>query len=79
MEEPLLSPTLTVDELFNRWPQTMNVFVQLRFACIGCAMSSFDTLQDVAANYGISLDELMDKLTAVIDETRPGDGADQQV
>lgn len=70
--DPLLSPTLTVEALFNRWPQTMNVFVRLRFACIGCAMSSFDTLADVARNYGMSLDQLTDELMAAIEEAAPG-------
>ncbi len=70
--DPLLSPTLTVEALFNRWPQTMNVFVRLRFACIGCAMSSFDTLADVARNYGMPLDQLTDELMAEIEEAAPG-------
>jgi len=67
--DPLLSPTLTVEALFNRWPQTMKVFVRLRFACIGCAMSSFDTLADVARNYGVPLEQLTAELTAAIEES----------
>ncbi|MHB1120295.1 MAG: DUF1858 domain-containing protein [Bellilinea sp.] len=67
----MLSPTLTVEALFNRWPQTMNVFVRLRFACIGCAMSPFDTLADVARNYGMPLQQLTVELIAAIEESAP--------
>lgn len=67
MEDLSLSPTLTVQQLFDHWPQTMNVFIRLRFACIGCAVAPFDTLADVAKNYGISPEELLAELSAVID------------
>ncbi len=66
MEDLTLSPTLTVQQLFDRWPETMNVFVRLRFACIGCAIAPFDTLEDVAKNYGLTQDELLAQLTEEI-------------
>lgn len=68
MEDLSLSPTLTVQELFDRWPRTMNVFVRLRFACIGCAIAPFDTLEDVAKNYGLTQEDLLAQLAAEIEE-----------
>lgn len=67
MEDLSLSPTLTVQELFDRWPRTMNVFVRLRFACIGCVIAPFDTLEDVAKNYGLTQEELLAQLAAEIE------------
>ena len=67
MEDLSLSPTLTVQQLFDCWPETMNVFVRLRFACIGCAIAPFDTLEDVAKNYGITQEELLADLAAEIE------------
>jgi len=66
MEELSLSPTLTVQQLFDRWPETMNVFVRLRFACIGCAIAPFDTIEDVAKNYGLTQEELLAQLAEEI-------------
>lgn len=68
MEDLSLSPTLTVQELFDRWPRTMNVFVRLRFACIGCVIAPFDTLEDVAKNYGLTQEDLLAQLAAEIEE-----------
>ena len=62
-----LSPTLTVDRLFAKWPQTTAVFLRRRFACIGCLMAPFDTLEDVARNYQVDLGELLAELSAAIE------------
>ena len=62
-----LSPTLTVDRLFANWPQTTVVFLRRRFACIGCLMAPFDTLEDVARNYQVDLGDLLSELSTTID------------
>jgi len=67
MVSPPLSPSLTVEQLFDTWPQTMRVFVRLRFACIGCAIAPFDTLADVAKNYDMPQEKLLAELAAVIE------------
>jgi len=61
------TPTLTVEQLFDRWPQTTAVFLRRRFACIGCLMAPFDTLADVARNYQVDLADLLSELSAVIE------------
>ena len=65
--DTILSPTLTVDRLFAKWPQTTAVFLRRRFACIGCLMAPFDTLEDVARNYQVDLVELLAELSAAIE------------
>ena len=65
--ETTLSPTLTVEQLFARWPQTTAVFLRHRFACIGCLMAPFDTLADVARNYQVDLGDLLSEFSAEIE------------
>ncbi|MHB0989199.1 MAG: hypothetical protein ACYC3P_11135 [Bellilinea sp.] len=65
--ETTLSPTLTVDRLFANWPQTTAVFLRRRFACIGCLMAPFDTLEDVARNYEVDLGDLLLELSTTIE------------
>ena len=65
--ETTLSPTLTVDRLFANWPQTTAVFLRRRFACIGCLMAPFDTLEDVARNYQVDLGDLLLELSMTIE------------
>ncbi|MHB8113010.1 MAG: hypothetical protein ACYDHA_06075 [Bellilinea sp.] len=61
--DTILSPALTVDRLFAKWPQTTAVFLRRRFACIGCLMAPFDTLEDVARNYQVDLGDLLLELS----------------
>ena len=65
-----LSPTLTVEQLFAQWPQTMPVFLRHRFGCIGCLMAPFDTLHDVARNYPVDIVELLAELSEAIQKRR---------
>ena len=62
-----LSPNQTVDRLFANWPQTTAVFLRRRFACIGCLMAPFDTLEDVARNYQVDLGDLLSELSTTIE------------
>jgi len=54
----------TIDEFLAARPMAARVFLRRRMACVGCAMSRFDTLGDAARIYGIPEIELLDDLTA---------------
>ncbi len=60
----MIGRDLTVDEVMRRWPQTLPVFVKLKLNCVGCDMAPFETIADVAATYGMVLDELLSELNA---------------
>lgn len=66
MEPTLVSPHLTVDQLLKRWNQVIPVFMRLRMSCVGCPMSSFETLDTVAEIYGLSLNYLINELDSAI-------------
>jgi len=38
-------------ELFDRYPSTILFFIRKRMNCVGCYMSTFDTLGDAVENY----------------------------
>lgn len=61
-----LAPDLRVAEVLSRWPQTMPVFFRHRMLCVGCAMAPFETLADVAAIYGLDLDQFFSELEHTI-------------
>ena len=64
--EPLLAPDLTVDQVLTRWNQTVSVFMHLRMACVGCPMSPFETLDNVAEIYGLPVASLLKELEQAI-------------
>ncbi len=59
---PLITPDLTVQQLLDRWPQTVPYFLRNRLSCVGCPMAKFDTLHDVARNYSLRLPVLLSDL-----------------
>ena len=57
---------LTVAELLARWPQAIPVFLRHQMACVGCTMSTFETLADVTAIYDIHLPHFVGELQQTI-------------
>jgi hybrid cluster-associated redox disulfide protein len=68
MESTNLETGLTVEETLARWPQTAVVFNHYKSACVGCALSPFCTLEDVARTYRFDLDQLLAELQASIQQ-----------
>ncbi len=67
MEQPPLTTDLVVAEVLARWPQTVSVFFRHHMICVGCAMSRFETLDEVAAVYGLDLNNLLRELRQAVE------------
>lgn len=67
MVRKAISPQTSVAELLRHNPKAAMVFLRHRMACIGCVMSSFDSLADAANNYAMEpvdfLAEIEDQMT----------------
>lgn len=61
---------MTVAEVLESWPETVEVFQALKTACVGCVMAPFDTLADVARIYELELDTVMGALHQAV-QTNP--------
>ena len=68
-EKQPLDLKMTVTELLDAWSQVIPVFIRHRMICVGCDMSSFETLQDVANNYGIAPETFLRELLEVLPPT----------
>jgi hybrid cluster-associated redox disulfide protein len=58
---------MTVAEVLEAWPETVEVFQRLKTACVGCAMAPFDTMEDVARIYMLDLAQLMAELRTTVE------------
>jgi hybrid cluster-associated redox disulfide protein len=65
------TPQTSVFDLLTRWPQAASVFLRHRMNCVGCSMSSFETLQDAAAIYGVALDQMINEIRQSIEGGPP--------
>lgn len=67
MEQPSLTTDLVVAEVLARWPQTVPVFFRHQLICVGCAMSRFESLAEIAAIYGLDLTGFLGELRQAIE------------
>jgi hypothetical protein len=66
MNTPLITPEMTVLDVVSTYRETEDVFRRYdnqAGECV-CCNALFDTLQDVAAKYGLNLQELLAELCA---------------
>ncbi len=63
----LLNLNMCVSDLLKDWPQVIPVFMRHNMACVGCSMSSFETLGDAAKIYGMIPESFLAELKQVIE------------
>ncbi len=61
----VIDPSRTVEELLRAEPATARIFMRRSMACVGCVMSPFETISEVARIYGIAEAELLGELAAI--------------
>lgn len=61
-----VSSDITVKELLDRYPQLLELFMDLGLLCIGCPVEAFHTLADVAREYHHDLSQLLQRIDTVI-------------
>ena len=64
--KPRLSSDITIKELLDRYPQLLQLFMDLGLLCIGCPVEAFHTLADVAREYHLDLNQLLQRIDTVI-------------
>lgn len=61
---------MTVEKVLADFPQTAGAFMALRTSCVGCHLARFCTLEDVAREYKLPLDDLLAKLRETIQSSQ---------
>jgi hybrid cluster-associated redox disulfide protein len=55
-----------VADILRDWPETIPVFLKRRLGCVGCEMSVFDTVADVARIYRFDAGTFLAELQAAV-------------
>lgn len=70
--DALDNPDLMLNELMERWPETIAVFVSHRMLCVGCMIGPFHTISDACREYDLDEEGFVDELRcAVRSASRP--------
>jgi hybrid cluster-associated redox disulfide protein len=67
MRTDILTLQTPLIDLFERWPQTIPVFLGRRMACVGCQLSKFETLAGAIEVYGLNGLAFLSELQSAID------------
>jgi hybrid cluster-associated redox disulfide protein len=72
-----LDTDMPVDEIMDRWPETLRVMIRHRIRCIGCPFGSFHTVADAAAAHDLDEAAFAAELLSVIglDSSEKGQSA----
>ena len=54
-------------DVVQQYPETIEVFSQLGFGCLGCAAARFENLEAGAKVHGVDPDEMVAEINALID------------
>jgi hybrid cluster-associated redox disulfide protein len=57
-----ITSKMIVADVLKQWPQTIPVFQKYQLGCVGCVMAPFETLEEAAAIYQISLFKFLEDL-----------------
>ena len=64
--EPI-SLNMSVLFLLEQWPETAPVFLKHRMACVGCSMSTFETLSDALHIYRLDAELFLKDLNKALE------------
>jgi len=57
-----ISADCLVQEIVERYPETIGIFARHGLQCVGCYISPFHTLADTAREYALTLEPLLGEL-----------------
>jgi hybrid cluster-associated redox disulfide protein len=55
---------LTVDEVMQRWPATIRVFLDFDMQCVGCPIATFHSVEEACDEHGIDLEIFLRRVQA---------------
>lgn len=59
----VINSNATVDDVLNRHPRTIRVFIDRGMACIGCAIAPYHTIEEACAEYNLTVDSVIREMT----------------
>ena len=68
------NPDLILSDLVTRWPVTIPVFLKYRMLCVGCMVTSFQTVEDACREHGVGEAVFRTELQQSLEPLAPPDG-----
>jgi len=62
MPQSTIGPELSLDEIMQRWPNTIAVFLRYKMLCVGCPIATFHTISNACREYDLDKDAFLKEL-----------------
>ncbi|WP_425060223.1 hypothetical protein SCACP_08960 [Sporomusa carbonis] len=62
----VITKNMSIVEVVQKYPQTVEVFFKHGMGCIGCAAAQFENIEQGALAHGIDVDALIDDLNKIM-------------
>ncbi len=66
MSERKITKDMSIVEIVQNYPETLNVFAKYGMGCIGCAAAKFENLEAGARVHGLDPDAILADLNAAL-------------
>lgn len=64
----MIAKEMSIIEIVNKYPQTVEVFQRYGMGCIGCMAARFENVEQGALAHGIDIDSLIKDLNSVVEK-----------
>lgn len=61
-----IAKDMSILEVVQKYPDTVDVFVNAGMGCLGCAAAHFENIEQGAMAHGIDVDQLVKDLNTVV-------------
>ena len=61
-----ITKDMSILEVVQKYPDTVDVFVNAGMGCLGCAAAHFENIEQGALAHGIDVDQLVKDLNSVV-------------
>jgi hybrid cluster-associated redox disulfide protein len=68
MAKEKITKEMKIEEILQKHPQTVEIFLKHGFHCLGCAAASFENLEEGAKTHGIDVDKIVEELNRTTEE-----------
>jgi hybrid cluster-associated redox disulfide protein len=63
-----ITKDMTIQEVVEKFPQTIQVFMMHGLGCMGCAIANFENIEQGAMAHGIDVDKLVEDLNKSVED-----------
>ena len=65
---PAIEKSMSIIEIVQKYPQTVEIFRNFGMGCLGCAAARFENLEQGASAHGIDVDALVAALNKAVEQ-----------